>query len=306
MAAAQAPLGAQRAEGRETVATPLQVRPAWAEVPQRPNLAVSVGMRLRFEQKHKSAPLNWDDGTCLRVLPRRAPTSWGCGMTLTGTPRAETLDDIRRRERQPRIQARRDGLFVPARDMAVAAACDIPQCPLGPIRILRQRRSAVRPVRLARRHLLDLLRLSSPRCPGHPDRVAPPIRAAGPAQLPGVPELRLPEPRRSRLLRVLLSVPHRIRMARTAQHHAVRCPYAARRTDRARVGQPAHAAGRAAEGVLRRQRRLTHRVPATDLRPYLNPQEGIWSLVKRDIGNLAAADLGQVTRAVKRKLKMLQ
>jgi hypothetical protein len=40
--------------------------------------------------------------------------------------------------------------------------------------------------------------------------------------------------------------------------------------------------------------------------PDLNPQEGIWSLVKRDIGNLAAADLGQVTRAVKRKLKMLQ
>ncbi|GAA2941655.1 hypothetical protein GCM10010518_30980 [Kitasatospora cinereorecta] len=40
--------------------------------------------------------------------------------------------------------------------------------------------------------------------------------------------------------------------------------------------------------------------------PDLNPQEGIWSLVKRDIGNLAAADIGQVTRAVKRKLKMLQ
>ncbi len=40
--------------------------------------------------------------------------------------------------------------------------------------------------------------------------------------------------------------------------------------------------------------------------PDLNPQEGIWSLVKRDIGNLAAADLTQITRAVKRKLKMLQ
>ncbi|MER5537683.1 transposase [Streptomyces mirabilis] len=40
--------------------------------------------------------------------------------------------------------------------------------------------------------------------------------------------------------------------------------------------------------------------------PDLNPQEGVWSLVKRDIGNLAAADLGQITRAVKRKLKMLQ
>ncbi|NEB51927.1 helix-turn-helix domain-containing protein [Streptomyces griseus] len=40
--------------------------------------------------------------------------------------------------------------------------------------------------------------------------------------------------------------------------------------------------------------------------PDLNPQEGIWSLVKRDIGNLAAADLGQITRAVKRRLKQIQ
>ncbi|WP_425526092.1 IS630 family transposase [Streptomyces mirabilis] len=40
--------------------------------------------------------------------------------------------------------------------------------------------------------------------------------------------------------------------------------------------------------------------------PDLNPQEGIWSLVKRDIGNLAAADLGQITRAVKRRLKKIQ
>ncbi|MFF2009454.1 transposase [Streptomyces sp. NPDC058195] len=40
--------------------------------------------------------------------------------------------------------------------------------------------------------------------------------------------------------------------------------------------------------------------------PNLNPQEGIWSLVKHDIGNLAAADLGQITRAVKRRLKQIQ
>ncbi|MFE6871182.1 transposase [Kitasatospora sp. NPDC057692] len=40
--------------------------------------------------------------------------------------------------------------------------------------------------------------------------------------------------------------------------------------------------------------------------PDLNPAEGVWSLVKRDIGNLAAADLGQITRAVKRRLKKLQ
>ena len=40
--------------------------------------------------------------------------------------------------------------------------------------------------------------------------------------------------------------------------------------------------------------------------PDLNPQEGIWSLVKREIGNLAAADLSQITRAVKRRLKQIQ
>ncbi|MFG2755746.1 transposase [Streptomyces wuyuanensis] len=40
--------------------------------------------------------------------------------------------------------------------------------------------------------------------------------------------------------------------------------------------------------------------------PDLNPQEGIWSVVKRDIGNLAAADLGQITRAVERRLKQIQ
>jgi transposase len=40
--------------------------------------------------------------------------------------------------------------------------------------------------------------------------------------------------------------------------------------------------------------------------PDLNPHEGIWSLVKREIGDLAAADLGQITRAVKRKLTQIQ
>ncbi|MEU0395738.1 transposase [Streptomyces sp. NPDC006208] len=40
--------------------------------------------------------------------------------------------------------------------------------------------------------------------------------------------------------------------------------------------------------------------------PDLNPQEGVWSLVKRDIGNLAAADLGQITWAVKHRLKQIQ
>ncbi|MER8036446.1 transposase [Streptomyces hydrogenans] len=40
--------------------------------------------------------------------------------------------------------------------------------------------------------------------------------------------------------------------------------------------------------------------------PDLNPQQGIWSLGKRDIDNLAAADLGQITRAVKRRFKQIR
>lgn len=46
--------------------------------------------------------------------------------------------------------------------------------------------------------------------------------------------------------------------------------------------------------------------PLPTYAPDLNPQEGVWSLVKRDIGNLAAADLGQITQAVKRRLKQIQ
>lgn len=41
---------------------------------------------------------------------------------------------------------------------------------------------------------------------------------------------------------------------------------------------------------------------ATDL----NPTEGIWSLAKRELGNLAAADFAQITRAAKRRLKRFQ
>ncbi|MFJ5833576.1 transposase [Streptomyces sp. NPDC093089] len=40
--------------------------------------------------------------------------------------------------------------------------------------------------------------------------------------------------------------------------------------------------------------------------PDLNPTEGVCSLVKRDIGNLAAAGLREVTRAVKHRLKKLR
>ncbi|GGV08247.1 hypothetical protein GCM10010275_55600 [Streptomyces litmocidini] len=40
--------------------------------------------------------------------------------------------------------------------------------------------------------------------------------------------------------------------------------------------------------------------------PDPDPTEGVWALVKRDPGNLTAADPGEITGAVKRKLKMLQ
>lgn len=40
--------------------------------------------------------------------------------------------------------------------------------------------------------------------------------------------------------------------------------------------------------------------------PDLTPQEGVWSLVKRTIGNLAAANLDQIATAVKRSLKKIQ
>lgn len=40
--------------------------------------------------------------------------------------------------------------------------------------------------------------------------------------------------------------------------------------------------------------------------PDLNPQEGVWSLVKQTIGNLAVANLDQLARVVKRSLKQIQ
>jgi transposase len=40
--------------------------------------------------------------------------------------------------------------------------------------------------------------------------------------------------------------------------------------------------------------------------PDLNPQEGIWSLLKRDLGNLGAQTFDELLRAVKRKLKSIQ
>lgn len=40
--------------------------------------------------------------------------------------------------------------------------------------------------------------------------------------------------------------------------------------------------------------------------PDLNSQEGIWALVKRGIGNLAAINVDHLAKTVKRRLKKLQ
>jgi len=40
--------------------------------------------------------------------------------------------------------------------------------------------------------------------------------------------------------------------------------------------------------------------------PEINPQEGIWSLLKRVLADFAAADLTHLTRVIKRKLKKIQ
>ncbi|MFF3719816.1 transposase [Streptomyces prasinus] len=40
--------------------------------------------------------------------------------------------------------------------------------------------------------------------------------------------------------------------------------------------------------------------------PDLNPQEGIWPLVEREVGNLAAAGPSRVARAVRRRLKQFR
>ncbi|MFJ8389415.1 transposase [Streptomyces sp. NPDC094438] len=40
--------------------------------------------------------------------------------------------------------------------------------------------------------------------------------------------------------------------------------------------------------------------------PEINPQEGIWSLLKRGLADLAAADLAHLTRVIKRKPKKFQ
>lgn len=50
----------------------------------------------------------------------------------------------------------------------------------------------------------------------------------------------------------------------------------------------------------------SHGVPTSKLLTGLEPARGYLVAGQRDIGNLAAADLGQITRAVKRRLKQIQ
>lgn len=64
--------------------------------------------------------------------------------------------------------------------------------------------------------------------------------------------------------------------------------------------------GRVSMAGMTCYRHLAHCVPAAHLRTGPEPAGGIWALVKRDTGNLAAADLGQITRVVKRRLKQIQ
>jgi transposase len=65
--------------------------------------------------------------------------------------------------------------------------------------------------------------------------------------------------------------------------------YPARRPDCARLGQPAHAPGGTAAEVLCCPGRWLTVFQLPSHSPGLNLQKGIWSLVKRDLGNLAAA-----------------
>lgn len=83
-------------------------------------------------------------------------------------------------------------------------------------------------------------------------------------------------------------------------------PHPARRPCRAGLGQCPAAPGPSAARVHRRECRLAHHLPIAHLCTRPQPGRGIWSLVKRDIGNLAAADLAEVARAVKRRLKKLK
>ncbi len=59
-------------------------------------------------------------------------------------------------------------------------------------------------------------------------------------------------------------------------------------------------------GVRRRECRVAHRVPAAHLRAGPEPAGGHLVAGQARIGNLAAADLGQITRAAKGRLKQIQ
>ena len=72
------------------------------------------------------------------------------------------------------------------------------------------------------------------------------------------------------------------------------------------MGQPEHPHQRGDAPVPRRARGLADGDPATRHASDLNPTEGAWSHLKRDLGNLVACTIDQLAAAVKTLLKRIQ
>jgi putative transposase len=53
-------------------------------------------------------------------------------------------------------------------------------------------------------------------------------------------------------------------------------------------------------------RPLATRLPATRLRPQLNPVENVWSNARRSLANLAAGTVADLVRTVRNRLKRMQ
>ena len=71
--------------------------------------------------------------------------------------------------------------------------------------------------------------------------------------------------------------------------------------------QPQHARQQADAGVRRGAHRLADRRPAPHLRARAQPPtEGVWSHLKRGLGNCAATGIDQLAAVVKTRLKRLQ
>ncbi|GGN99628.1 winged helix-turn-helix domain-containing protein [Microbispora bryophytorum] len=85
------------------------------------------------------------------------------------------------------------------------------------------------------------------------------------------------------------------------------CPRPAWSTDRAGLGQPQPAPGAGIKTFAAEHADWLTVVQLPASAPDLNATEGIWSLLKRGaLANLAAADLPQLVRVIKRALKKIQ